>query len=161
MDWIGWKDIAEKYIKKYSAILLIVLIGIFLMVLPSKQESPSESQATIPETPSLQESLSAILSKMEGAGKVEVLLTQAEGEKICYQMDEDRSENNLRKDTVLMTNGSREEEGLIQQILPPTYQGAIVLCQGADNAKIRLSITEAVMRVTGLTSDRITVLKRK
>lgn len=161
MDWIAWRDTVGSDFKKYRWVVLIVLIGIFLMAFPGKQENTPTEASDTQQTPSLQETLSTILSKVEGAGKVEVLLTQSAGEKICYQMDEDRSDTTLRKETVLVSNSSREEEGLVQQILPPTYQGAIILCQGADNAKIRLSMTEAVMRVTGLTSDRITVLKRK
>lgn len=161
MDWIAWRDTVGSDFKKYRWVVLIVLIGIFLMAFPGKQENIPTEESDTQQTPSLQETLSTILSKVDGAGKVEVLLTQSAGEKICYQMDEDRSDTTLRKETVLVSNSSREEEGLVQQILPPTYQGAIILCQGADNAKIRLSMTEAVMRVTGLTSDRITVLTRK
>ena len=126
---------------------------------PEVQSQPAETQPP----PELQDSLADILSRIAGAGKVEVLLTEAAGEQICYQTDEDIStgENasDMRRETVLVTNADREETGLVKQVNPPTYLGAIVLCQGADNATIRLSIVEAVMSVTGLSSDRITVLK--
>ena len=38
-------------------------------------------------------------------------------------------------------------------------KGVVVVCSGADNAKVRLEIIEAVSAYTGFTSDRITVLK--
>jgi len=41
------------------------------------------------------------------------------------------------------------------------YRGAVVVCQGGDNASVRLAVVEAVSNATGLTSDRITVLKMK
>lgn len=162
MDWVAVKSSAAEYIKKYRYVLLVVLAGIFLMALPEREEAEPRVQQDIAETkPDLQESLAAILSQIAGAGKVEVLLTQAAGEQTLYQTDEDLSPDDIRRETVLITNSDREETGLIKQINPPVYQGAIVLCQGADNANIRLSIVEAVMSVTGLTSDCITVLKMK
>ena len=41
------------------------------------------------------------------------------------------------------------------------FAGAIVVCQGADNAEVRLRIVEAVSAYTGLGSNRIMVLKMK
>lgn len=166
MDWVTDKSSALEYIKKYRYVLLVLLAGIFLMVLPKSEEPEVQSQPTETQPqPELQDSLADILSRIAGAGKVEVLLTEAAGEQICYQTDEDIStgENasDIRRETVLVTNADREETGLVKQVNPPTYLGAIVLCQGADNATIRLSIVEAVMSVTGLSSDRITVLKMK
>lgn len=34
-----------------------------------------------------------------------------------------------------------------------------MVCQGADNAAVRLAIVEAVSKVTGLGANRISVLK--
>ena len=41
----------------------------------------------------------------------------------------------------------------------PTYRGALVVCQGGDQADVRLAVTEAVAALTGLSSDRVTVAK--
>ncbi len=37
--------------------------------------------------------------------------------------------------------------------------GAVVVCQGADDAGVRLDVMNAVCAYTGLTSDRVTILK--
>jgi len=37
--------------------------------------------------------------------------------------------------------------------------GVVVVCRGAGNAAVRLSITRAVSSYTGLSSDKITILK--
>ncbi len=166
MDWVSIKGRSAELLKKYRYVLLILLVGIFLMTLPEgKQEEPQPQQPTQEAPESLQDSLSDILGKIAGAGKVEVLLTQSTGAETLYQTDEDCSvgenSSDTRRDTVLVTNSSREETGLIRRIDPPTYQGAIVLCQGAENAKVKLAIVEAVAGVTGLTTDKITVLKMK
>lgn len=168
MDWVTISSHGMEYIKKYRYVLLVVAAGILLMTLPeTKKTQNSTAEVAVEETsaPELQDSLAQILSQLEGAGKVEVLLTQAEGEKIHYQTDENISTgehtSDVRRDTVLISGADRQETGLIRQIDPPVYQGAVILCQGAEKAGIRLAIVEAVMAVTGLTSDKITVLKMK
>ena len=166
MDWVNVKSRGLEGLKKYKYILVVILAGIFLLALPEKNtQIPQTIQTETVTEPSLQESLSKLLSKIEGAGRVEVLLTQAEGSKTLYQTDEDRSAGETtmerRQKTVLVTNSAREETGLIRQINPPTYQGAVVLCQGGDNAGVKLAIVEAVANATGLTTDKITVLKMK
>ena len=171
MDWVDVGSRAKEFLKKYRYVALVLLAGIFLMVLPEgeeKQETQTQAesvQETTAAQPDLQEALSEILSKIQGAGKVQVLLTQAAGEEIVYQTDEDIStdsdSSNVRRETVILSGTDRSESGLIQQVIPPVYQGAIVLCQGADNASIKLAIVEAVSNATGLTFDKITVLKMK
>lgn len=167
MEWLTGKEKITEYIKKYRIVFVVLLLGIFLMILPTKETTEEKAKVEVfpSENPSeladLQEALSKLLSKLSGAGRVEVLLTISKGERITYQMDESLSSEDVHRETVLITNGSREESGLVIQTLPPEFRGAIVLCQGADNAKVHLSIVEAVKNVTGLTSDRITVLKMK
>ena len=166
MDWVAWKNTMVEFAKKYRYVLLVVLVGLVLLALPEEKEPAKQPESIqTEEKRNLQEDLAAILSQVAGAGKVEVLLTQATGEETIYQTDEDlstgESTSDIRSDTVLVTGTDRSETGLVRQVNPPTYQGAIVLCQGADSAQVKLSIVEAVMSVTGLRSDCITVLKMK
>ena len=113
------------------------------------------------EAMSISDSLEQILGQIEGVGRVKVMLTQSAGEITIYQEDTDHSADTVREDTVLVTGESRQEMGLVRQVIPPKYQGAVVVCQGGDRAAVRLAIVDAVAAVTGLTSDRITVLKMK
>lgn len=162
MDWVaGTKAIRERF-RKYRYVALAALLGIFLMLLPgTPQKQPESEQEENQTAPDLQESLSRLLGNVEGAGRVEVLLTQKEGGRTIYQYDEDIREGNIRRDTVLVTGENRAETGLIRQVDPPVWQGAVILCQGADIAGVRLALVEAVKSATGLSSDRIAVLKMK
>ena len=166
MEGIDIKRDGLENLKKYRYVILILLIGLFFMLVPESSEKAQEPepQAVVVES-SLQTELSIILSKIAGAGNVEVLLTEASGSQPYYQADEmlstDENTKDQRRDTVIVTNSSREETGLIRRVDPPVYQGAIVLCQGADDARVRLSIVEAVSNATGLTTNKITVLKMK
>lgn len=162
MDWVAQKGNLLDSIKKYRVVLLAALVGILLMSLPEERDAePAQLPAAEQAKPDLEQSLARILSRVAGAGEVDVLLTQQEGERTLYQSDEDVTEMDVRRDTVLVTGADRAETGLIRQVNPPIYRGAIVLCQGADNAQVRLDIVEAVKSVTGLSSDHITVLKMK
>lgn len=162
MDWVKLKSSGMEAVKKYRYVLLVVLAGILLMALPESKEEQEKPEKTVEASqPCLQESLTDILSQIAGAGKVKVLLTEAAGELTIYQTDENYAGSDIRRQTVLVSNASREEAGLVKQVNPPTYQGAIVLCQGADSASVRLSIVEAVSNATGLSTDKISVLKMK
>lgn len=148
---------------KYRYILLVLLAGLLLMMLPdSKKEATvvSPAEAQIPQE-SLQEQLQEILGRIKGAGKVQVLLTQYRGEETVFQSDTDRTGDALRSETVLLSRSDRSESGLVRQVNPPVYQGALIVCQGGDIPTVKLAIVEAVMSVTGLRSTEITVLKMK
>lgn len=168
MDWISVSSKWMDYIKKYRYVALVLLAGLVLMALPEGEDAQENTIQAKEETvcqENLEDALSQILSQIEGAGKVKVLLTEAAGEEILYQTDQDISQSEQgrddRRETVLVTDTQRSQEGLIRQVNPPQYQGAIVLCQGAGSPAVKLSVAEAVSDATGLTFDRITVLKMK
>ena len=43
----------------------------------------------------------------------------------------------------------------------PSYQGAVVVCEGAGDAAVRLALTEAVSALTGLSAERISIVQWK
>ena len=151
-------------VKEYRYAAIILAVGLFLMLLPSggkKETTVTAPQEIQPETDDLQDRLSEILSAVQGAGKVKVLLTQARGEQTVYQTDIQEREDALTEDTVIVTGSDRSQQGLICQRIPPKYLGAVIVCQGADKAVVRLALVEAVSNATGLSTDAITVLKMK
>lgn len=168
MDWVETKDIVTTFFRKYRWAALVLLAGVVLMAFPEgnqREEEVSASEPALQAQMGLQQELEEILSRLDGAGKVQVLLTQSAGEQTWYQTDENISKTaetgDKRTQTVILTGSDREEKGLVQRIDPPVYLGAVVLCQGADSAAVRLAIVDAVGTATGLTSDKISVLKMK
>lgn len=150
-DWIG----------KYKFVILILLVGVGLMLIPtgSKEKTPDESVTEqVEQQVMLADELEEILTNIQGAGRVQVMLTMRAGEQTIYQTDTPSTD---RQDTVIVTDEDRAQGGLVQQILAPTYRGAIVLCQGADSASVCLAIKDAVSKVTGLDSSQISILKMK
>ena len=59
----------------------------------------------------------------------------------------------------LLVDGGSAEEPVVTRTVYPTYRGALVVCQGGDQADVKLAVTEAVAALTGLSADRITVAK--
>ncbi len=165
MDRITIQKKAGEWIRKYRYAFLVVLLGIGLMLIPGKsgkKEEPATTVQPVVESISLSEELEQILSQMEGAGRVKVLLALEAGEEIIYQTDDSTSgTDSNRQDTVIVTDEDRAQSGLISQIISPVYRGAVVLCQGAERAEVRLAIVEAVSKITGLDSSQISVLKMK
>lgn len=152
---------------KYKYVLLVILIGVVLLMLPGSKDDDTQmpQQIQTAEKPDISKELAQILSQIEGAGKVEVMLTVSAGSETVYQSNEDHEmhseASSWKIETVTVTDADRNETGLIKQVLPEKYMGAIVVCQGADNAAVRLAVVEAVSCVTGLGADRISVWKMK
>lgn len=165
MDWSSLQNRIGKSLNRYRYFLLVFLLGLLLMLIPAKPVSAPAREAVQEKSLALAEELEILLSNLEGAGKVRVLLTQAKGEQVLYQSNEIDSGSdgsyNTRSETVILSDGSRSQQGLIRQVIPPTYLGAVVLCQGANSPQVRLAIVEAVGNATGLPSNKISVLKLK
>lgn len=168
MELIEVKTKVISLLKKYKYAILILAVGIALMLLPFNSFDAHEqniSEEEIIDTISLHHQLEQVLSCVQGVGNVKVMLCEAYGEETLYHSNEDytRSEQSESKriECVTVVDSQRNEHALIKQVNPPKYQGAIVICQGADDPGVRLSITNAVCKVTGLGADKIAVLKMK
>ena len=165
MEWLKYKQAGLDYLKKYRFVILAVVSGLLLMWVPGKDNQPVSEQQEAAQQKTMEDSLQDILSLVHGAGKVEVLLTEKRGAETLYQTDSEASRadhsEQRQSQTVMVQNAARAEEGLVRQINPPVLQGALVVCQGGDDPKVKLAIVEAVTRVTGLPSSSVSVLKMK
>lgn len=156
------------WVKRYRYPLVVVLLGLVLLTLPTgkKTTTPQETQPVQQEVqPDMAQQLKEILGKISGVGRVEVMLTVSASETNIYNKDEQINTSDgtssVHKETVIITDSERNQQALITQVLPPVYRGAIVVCQGADSAVVKLAVVEAVSKATGLGADQISVLKMK
>ncbi len=167
MDVKGLIEKIKNAVIKYKYAAIVLAVGLVLLLWPEKKvQQTTTNSVSKSDTQTFElDTLKDILESVQGAGKVEVLLSVASGEEIIYQTNQDTSlssdDNNTKVETVIVTNSQRTESGLVSQINPPKYLGAIVVCEGADSATVRLAITQAVGKITGLGSDSICVLKMK
>ena len=166
---MAMKSALEKlsvFLNKYKYAVLVLLIGLALMLIPKASEK--KAVVIIDDKPLLQvdfeSKLSSILSCVDGAGEVRVILTLQQGEETIYQTNDQTTSKDgatNRTDTVTVTDSGRNESGLVKQVVPASYKGAIVICQGADNPSVKYNIITAVSKLIGIGANNISVLKMK
>lgn len=110
--------------------------------------------------------MAEVLGSVEGVGKVRVMLTLRSGETLSLAEDSSSalgSGGDVRQDSQVLTvnRGSGRQEVVVTKRMYPTYQGAVVVCQGAGNSRVRLQVMETVAVLTGLSSERISVVQWK
>ena len=157
-----------KTLDRYKYVLIIIIVGIVLLLWPTgerEQSAGTGGTANVRETfdlEALEEKLSKTLSKVEGAGEVTVTLTVKNSMEQVLASDRTTSVSDrgssVEEETVLVSTGSGQDTVLLTQKYP-TFQGALVVCEGGDNAEIQLLLTRALSALTGLGADRITVCK--
>lgn len=159
-------------LKKLRYPALILLLGVGLLLWPSKsaKQEPEAVQSETMEAASpeadIQTQMEEILSCIDGAGRVRVLLTRKTGDETIYQTDKTQSSSadgaaDTTVTTVMANQSGGGEEPVASQVIYGQYQGAVVVCEGADRAAVRLELVNAVAGLTGLSTDRITVIKMK
>lgn len=167
MDFVKLRTGIKESFGKYKYVWIVLLAGILLMLIPQHEKDNTEVAVCVDTKTQLPEALSreleSILCKISGAGEVKVMLSISEGERTIYQTDssyrQDQDNTDTKTQTVVISDNQRNEHGLIHQINPPGYQGAIIVAQGGDIPSVKLAIVEAVSNVTGLGADKIAVLK--
>lgn len=159
-------------LKKYKYAVLVLLLGIALMLLPfgKKEETPETVVQEDPLTDeayaqALEQRLEDMLCQVSGAGQVRVMLTLQTGSRTEYQTDTKNSDSGTQsqeeRKTVILSEGSAYDKAAVSAVQYPRFQGALILCQGADQSTVRLALVNAVAALTGLGSGQITVIKMK
>ena len=155
---VPWKGGLEKY--KY--LLLAVLAGI-LLLLPSgkqtltRQENDRQQGQEWFDLPMVERKLETALSKISGAGKVTVVLTLKDNGRQVYARDTRTDQREQTGTTVIISRGSGVEQPVDVQRFTPTFQGALVVCPGGGDPKVRLQLTQAICALTGLSTEKISI----
>lgn len=155
---------------RYKYALLVVLIGALLLLWPGGRGAPEGADSGLRQisagSMSLEETeraMEAILEKISGVGRVDVMLTLHSGSELVLAQDSSlrysgsvQSPDNYerRSDAVTDSGGV-----VVTQEKCPQYRGALVVCDGGGSDTVRLQVMEAVSALTGLGSDRIAVVK--
>ena len=157
---------AGKQWERYKYALAAALAGIVLLSLPAAAGSRQEQDA-LPQQQDLAGAMEEILGAISGVGQVRVLLSvDSDGERelardteVRYSGSSAAPEDYARTSSTVLLEGETGDESLVVRTRYPTYRGALVVCTGGDDPKVRLTVTNAVMALTGLTSDCVTVAK--
>ena len=168
MSRFSFALIAEKLKSKRLIAGLLILGALLLLLAPSGGKKEQAAKQELPPEFSLEAEerrLAAILSKTEGAGRVSVMLAVSGGvvREIAEDTEETAAEGKREssKKAVTVQTGGSAQEAVTLRYLYPDYTGALVVADGAGSAGVRLRLTEAVAALTGLKTDKISVIKMK
>ena len=181
-----------------SKLVIILLVGIFLIVLSffdlrsssetSKDNSTSSNynkvdninqdtnntDASYIET--IEKRLEEVLSKVEGIGGVEVMITLKGSKEVVTLKDSPYTQESVNVDdgeggselsskidkgdsTVIVNSGNGENMPYVIKEIEPEVSGVVVIAQGGDNGLIKTEITEAVQVLFNIPVHKIKVMK--
>lgn len=92
----------------------------------------------------LESRLTALISRVEGAGKTAVMVTLESGSESIYATDTDADGASTH---VLL--GSGRADGLVETVQTPQVLGVAVVCEGGGNAAVQNRVTALVETLTG------------
>lgn len=144
-----------------------------------KEESSYKQLATTVNSVStktdLEQKLEDILAKIDGVGKVSVLITYSQSSEVIAMYnetlkssftEEEDSEGGKRKidetdstKEIIYTEENGVNVPVTQKVVNPVIEGAIITAVGANNATVKTNIIQAVEAVTGLPTHKIQVFE--
>ncbi len=167
----------------FLVILIITLIVINKILEKESQTENFKNEANVElatnledvnhaNSESLEKKLENILSKMNGVGKVSVLITYSESSSIVPIYNVNLSSSTVEeKDTSGGTRTTETESNqkevvtdgnskiVTEKTMMPKVEGAIITAQGATNATVKSNIVSAVEAVTGIATHKIQVFE--
>ncbi len=164
-----------KNASKYKLQLAAVAAALFLLIASCffdadktrKNESSAEFSAR-EYTRLLEKELENLLSSLDGAGRVKVMITLETGSESKYAtqtQQKSENNNNLREEFyeeyVVVKKGASNEECVVISISEPRVRGVAVAAEGADSQNVKKAITETVCAVFDISSADVSVEKMK
>ena len=163
IQWPGGKARWKELWQRNRILFIAIGAGVLLLLLPAggtgTEDACTDQDARTEafDLEDFEQRLSQVLSQVEGAGEVQVVLTLNGSERTILAQDVERDGEHSAVNTVTVGRGSGNQQPVALQTVAPEFRGALVVCAGGDNPGVRLSLIQAVSALTGLGSDRITV----
>ncbi|MDO5560606.1 MAG: hypothetical protein Q4F95_13580 [Oscillospiraceae bacterium] len=161
---------------KIKNIRLIVFLGIagMIIILLSELIPPAVKKTKNTQTAQsfsqndycgrLEKEIQLLLGKINGVGRVNVMLTVEGTEETVYaqQNKSSKSENGESssqqdENSYIFIQESGDKEALVEKVINPAITGVVVVCDGGDNAKVRESIYNAVSVSLNVPANKIFV----
>ena len=173
-----WNKAADKIKNmKKADWLILFLFGVLLLVMALPVNSKATEQNTT-TNPLLEESndsgpgeaewedyrrgmeqeLAELLSDMEGAGRVRVMITLQDGGEDFLEKDIKSSGESYETDTVIFKN-EKKESPYVSKRTTPRVDGVVVLVQGGNRAQVAANISDAIQALFGIEAHKIKIVK--
>ena len=170
--------------KKRNVIVIMGIAGIILIFAsnfihidksePEETTSPQSEQLTVESyRKQLEEELKEIVSSIDGAGHVEILITMDSTIEDVYVLEKNvneksnqiggensfdsESEYKEENEYVIIKNKDGSEQAVLQKQVMPKIRGVLVVCDGGGNTVTREKITNAVASVLNISTGKVYV----
>ncbi len=174
---------AKMSIKKkiqYVAILLVIVVILAIYFTSFGSSEPQEETSSVQtnteavDTDSVEGRLMDTLSRIEGAGRVEVMITYESSAEIVPAISvdtqtsttSDDSENGSSTTTsentqseIVTVSGSNGSSALVLRENCPEVKGVLVIAEGADDIGVKLNLLSAVQTILSVSPDKVDVYK--
>lgn len=160
----------------FAGILLIFISNFVSLKSSSDDEQPpvQNSNLTVDDYRNqLEEELSQIVSAINGAGNVKILITMDSTIEDVYVLEKNLSEKTVNNggqeefdseseykednEYVIIKSKDGSEQAVLQKQVMPKIRGVLVVCDGGDDAPTREKITKAVSSVLNISSGKVFV----
>lgn len=146
---------------KYKYPVLAFAVGLLLvfgdgLFFDGKEKTASKKDMTDLEQTELD--VLRALEKIEGVGKAEIVITIKSSSYNVFAKD---SKYGKEGEEIVVISEGGSQKPLVEYTKAPSFQGAVIVCEGGENSRIKLAITNAVKALTGISSENIIILKMK
>ena len=149
-------DFLLKYVNNKS-LYIIIIIGVVFMMLPGfGGEKSNNSKPQRYDEYSDEARLAAILEKVNGAGKVSVMITYYGTTGYDLEFEEKKSDTTSENSVVMEGNSP-----FVKSEFYPKVKGVIIVASGAKSFEIKKALTDACVAVLEVSSHKICVLEGK
>lgn len=159
--------------KKIKVMLPVCVVAFIFLFWGNTEEEKNtttsyESHSYADEyTKNTEKELEAILSKINGAGKVRVMVTldncyenvYATGYATKTEEDDKKIKSENQEEYIIVKKGSGNEECLVVKVYEPQVKGVAVVAEGADSIYVKKAITETVCALFDISSAKVSVEK--
>ncbi len=169
-----FKEIINKIksIKNYEIIISLIIIAVILLIYFSVTDKKDanvdvKSSNVSSLTDGLEERLEDILSKIDGVGKTDVLITyNSTAEQVTASTsssNQTTTNNGTNSTTTSTTNSSpiiNNKDVIVLQEKMPEIRGVIVVADGARDVKTKMQILSAVSTALDINQNTIQIFTR-
>lgn len=165
---------------KTNYFIMLGFVGILLIsiseLMPEKTSDIKISDTYDSYKSDMEKQLVDILSSVNGAGQVKVMITLESGKETVYVQqeklkkdeeqyreneDSKKSVKDSYENEIVMIEEDNQKKALVEKVMEPVVQGVVVVCSGADDISVVSDITNAVCIALNLSSNRVCVIKMK
>lgn len=160
--------------KKMLLVIFVGFIGVLLIALSeiSFDDSTDKNNEKISSSDSyeycayIEKRVEDIVSSIDGAGNVRVMITLAETTEYVYAQNQNGtkksnkdSENSDNKNSFVIIEKDNNDSGLLIKTFEPKIRGVAIVCDGGDSPIVQQQIYSTVSAVLNVSTARISISK--